>query len=90
MLVKGISNRFLVMLKNKSECILKDLQEKQRVQILLPATRGICAWLPQIQLLRALLIFNWSASRQLGFLTSFCSIYNTFYIFPDPQLVQKY
>ena len=49
---------------------------RSRVQIILPATRWICVWWSQIQLLDALQIANWSSSRQLGFLTSFCLIYN--------------
>ena len=49
---------------------------RSRVQILLPATRCICVWWSQIQLLHALLIANWSASCQLGFLASFCFIYS--------------
>ena len=48
---------------------------RSRVQIHLPATRGICVWWFQIQLLHASKIANWSAPNQLEFLTSFSLIF---------------
>ena len=50
--------------------------QRSRVQILLPVTRWICLRWSRTQLLHTLYISNWSASCQLGFLTSFCLIYN--------------
>ena len=65
------------------------VSRRSRVQILLAATRWICVWWSQIELLHALLIANWSASCQLGFLASFCLIYSIVSLLKCPQFVQQ-
>ena len=59
---------------------------RSQVQILLPATRSVDG---SVQLLHTLLVANWSASCQLGFLASFSLIYSIVSLFQCPQLVQQ-